>query len=176
MKRIVLVTGGTGAVGPRVVQALYDAGYSIRTLSLDAPGTVQFPESIEVRFGDVTDIAAVKSAMQEAEVVIHLAALLHIINPPPGLREKYERVNVGGTANVIKAAVQAGVKRVVFFSTIAVYGSGNGRIFNEESATSPTLFMQKPNWQQNESCWMQKGQMDNLWERYCGLLLSMDRE
>jgi len=49
----------------------------------------------------------------------HLAALLHIVNPPPELREKYERVNIGGTATVVEAAIKAGVKRVVLFSTIA---------------------------------------------------------
>jgi nucleoside-diphosphate-sugar epimerase len=47
--------------------------------------------------------------MQGVEVVIHLAALLHIVNPPPAMREKYERVNVGGTAAVVEAAIKAGV-------------------------------------------------------------------
>jgi nucleoside-diphosphate-sugar epimerase len=64
-----------------------------------------FPQSVEFLIGDVTDQAAVQSAMQGVEAVIHLAALLHIVNSPHELREKYERVNVGGTAMVVEAAI-----------------------------------------------------------------------
>jgi len=72
--------------------------------------------------------------------VVHMAALLHIVNPPPELREKYERVNVGGTATVVEAAIKAGVKRVVLFSTIAVYGPSDGCVLNEMSPTHPDTF------------------------------------
>ena len=64
-----------------------------------------FPQNVEVLIGDVTDQVAVQSAMQGVNAVIHLAALLHIVNPPPELREKYERINVGGTATVVEAAI-----------------------------------------------------------------------
>ena len=74
------------------------------------------------------------------DVVVHLAALLHVVNPPPELREKYERINVGGTATVVEAAVKAGVKRVVLASTIAVYGPSNDRILNEDSTPHPDTF------------------------------------
>jgi nucleoside-diphosphate-sugar epimerase len=136
----VLITGATGAVGPSVVEAFHAAGYSIRTLSIDPPQTGLFSDDVEVCIGDVTDVAIVQSAMQDVEVVVHLAALLHIVNPSPAFREKYEKVNVDGTANVIKAAVQAGVKRVVFFSTIAVYGNNDGRILTEDSPVKPDTF------------------------------------
>ena len=69
-----------------------------------------------------------------------MAALLHIVNPPPELREKYERVNVGGTATVIEAAIKAGVRRVVLFSTISVYGASDGCVLNEVSPTHPDNF------------------------------------
>ena len=69
-----------------------------------------------------------------------MAALLHIVNPLPELREKYERVNVGGTATVVEAAIKAGVKRAVLFSTIAVYGPSDGRVLNEMSSTHPDTF------------------------------------
>ena len=105
MTQIVLVTGATGAIGPRVVHALNQAGFRTRSFSVDAPKTGIFPQSVEVLFGDVTDQVAVQSAMQGVDAVVHLAALLHIVNPPPELREKYERVNVGGTASVVEAAI-----------------------------------------------------------------------
>jgi len=78
--------------------------------------------------------------MQDIDAVIHMAALLHVVNPPPALREEYERVNVGGTANVINSAVRAGVKRVVFVSTIAVYGDSFGEILTEDAVPQPQTF------------------------------------
>jgi nucleoside-diphosphate-sugar epimerase len=137
---LILVTGATGAVGPRVAQALQGAGYHIRTLSLDSPQPVALPAGVEVRIGDVTDRPAVQSAMQGVEGVVHLAALLHIINPPHALAEKYEQINVGGTATVVESAVQAGVKRVVLFSTIAVYGHSTIEALTEESPPRPDSF------------------------------------
>lgn len=136
----VLVTGATGAIGPRVVHALYHAGYRLRAFSVDAPASGMFPPSVEVLIGDVTDQVAVRSAMQGVAAVVHLAALLHIVNPPPELREKYERINVGGTKIVVDAATGAGVTRVVLFSTIAVYGPSGGCVLNEMSPTHPDTF------------------------------------
>jgi nucleoside-diphosphate-sugar epimerase len=138
---ITLITGATGVVGPLVVEAFLAAGHRIRTLSLDPPQAGAWSEDVETRIGDVTDISAVQDAMQGIDSVIHLAALLHIVNPPPTLQEKYERVNVRGTATVVDAAIRAGVGRVVFFSTIAVYGKSDGRILTEDSTPHPdTLY------------------------------------
>jgi nucleoside-diphosphate-sugar epimerase len=143
MNQTILVTGATGAVGPRVVNALHQAGYNVRAFSVDAPEEGMFLWNVEVLLGDITDKVAVQSAMQGVDGVIHLAALLHIVNPPPEMREKYDRVNVGGTAMVIEAAIKVGVKRVVLFSTIDVYGPSEGCVFNEMSKTHPvTLYAQ----------------------------------
>jgi nucleoside-diphosphate-sugar epimerase len=140
MTQTILVTGATGAVGPRVVHALNQAGFRSRTFSVDTPTSGMFPQSVEVLIGDVTDQVAVQSAIRGVDAVVHMAALLHIVNPPSELREKYERVNVGGTATVIEAAIKAGVKRVVLFSTIAVYGPSDGCVLNEMSPTHPDTF------------------------------------
>ena len=137
---IVLITGATGAIGPRGVHALYHAGHRIRTFSVDAPASGMFPPHVEVVIGDVTEKADVESAMQGVDAVVHMAALLHFVNPPPEMREKYERVNVSGTATVIEAAIKTGVKRAVLFSTIAVYGSSDGCVLNEMSPTHPDTF------------------------------------
>jgi nucleoside-diphosphate-sugar epimerase len=138
---LILVTGATGAVGPLIVQAFHAAGYSIRTLSIDPPPAGAWPDDVETLLGDVTDLSAVRAALQGAESVIHLAALLHIVNPPPALQDQYERINVGGTANVVAAAIQAGVRRLVFFSTIAVYGQSGGQILMEDTTPYPdTLY------------------------------------
>jgi UDP-glucose 4-epimerase len=119
------------------VAALSQAGYRIRTFSADAQTAGMFPESVEVLIGDVTDGAAVQVAMQGVDSIVHMAALLHIEDSPLDMREKYEHINVGGTAMVIEAAISKGVKRIVFFSTIAVYGPSDGRVLNETSPTRP---------------------------------------
>jgi UDP-glucose 4-epimerase len=130
----------SGAVDPRVVHALDQAGFRIHSFSLGAPTSGMFPQSVGVLIGDVTDQVADQSAMRGVDAVVHMAALLHIVNPPLELREKYERVNIGGTATVVEAAIKAGVKRVVLFSTIAVYGPSDGRVLNEMSPTHPDTF------------------------------------
>ena len=140
---LILVTGATGAVGPRVVKALAEAGYHIRTLSLDPPPAGIWPERIEVKLGDVTNPMDVQSAMRGVDAVVHLAALLHIVNPPSELRQKYEKINVGGTTAVVEAAVRADVRRILYFSTIAVYGDSRGRVLTEESPPSPKTFYER---------------------------------
>lgn len=109
---MILVTGPTGAVGPRVVAALFKAGYQIRTLSLGPPPAGIWSDGVETKIGDVTNPVDVQSAMQGVDAVVHLTALLHIFNPASDLRHKYEKINVGGTATVVDA-VRANVIRVV---------------------------------------------------------------
>lgn len=135
----VLVTGATGAIGPRVVEVLHDAGYSLRLLS-HVTSPTGLPDDVEVCNGDITDPSAVQSAMQNVRSVIHIAALLHIVNPPASLRGKYEKINIGGTATLIDAALKADIKRLVMFSTIAVYGPSNGQILAEDSPAQPDTF------------------------------------
>jgi len=134
---LVLITGATGAIGPCVVAELCKAGYAIRALSLDMPPHGVFPKEVEVCTGDITDPATVSTSMQGVQTVVHMAALLHNLHCQPELHEKYERINVGGTANIIKSATLAHVERVVFFSTIAVYGASGGSILTEKSQARP---------------------------------------
>jgi len=123
---IVAITGANGAIGPVVAEELARAGYDVRALAR--------------RDADVLDRDALRRAFDGATGVVHLAAKLHIVDPPPALRDEYRRVNVDGTANVIRAASEAGVRRVVHVSTIAVYGYNDGRVLSEGSETRPDTF------------------------------------
>lgn len=137
---LILVTGATGAVGPLVVGAVRSSGYLVRALSLDPPPAGIWPNDVGTVLGDVTDSSTVEAAMDGVDIVLHLAALLHVVDPPLSQQGEYERVNVGGTANVVAAMIKAQVKRVVFFSTIAVYGQSGGRILTEDAPVHPETY------------------------------------
>jgi nucleoside-diphosphate-sugar epimerase len=136
-ERVVLVTGATGAVGPSVVRACRAAGYSVRTLSVDSPDGAVLPLGVDVRVGDVCDVRTVRAAVAGVDVVIHLAALLHRFGNSAALGPQYERINVGGTENVVRAGIAESVRRVVFLSTIAVYGPSSGQLIDENTPPHP---------------------------------------
>ena len=142
--RLALVTGATGAVGPALVWRLHEEGYRVRILTRRPSPSIALPESIQVVVGDITDDQAVRRATADAAVVFHLAAKLHINDPSPSLRAEYERVNVEGTRRLVEAARAAGVCRLVFFSTVCVYGPGQpGHVLDETSPLCPqTLYAQ----------------------------------
>lgn len=135
--RVVLVTGATGAVGPRVVRAYLAAGYSVRTLSVGTPDRDVLPSGVDARIGDVCDGQTVRSAVAGVEVVVHLAALLHQFENVADLERQYERVNVGGTENVVRAAIAEDVRRLILLSTIAVYGPSSGQLIDESTTPRP---------------------------------------
>ncbi len=88
--------------------------------------------------GDLADEAALRKGTAGAEVVFHLAAKLHGASEAEQDLLEYTRVNVEGTRRVLEAARAEGVRRVVFFSTIAVYGPGApGRVFLEDGTVAP---------------------------------------
>jgi UDP-glucose 4-epimerase len=136
MTKRCLVTGATGALGPSVIRVFRGAGYEVRAL-VRRRAAADLPDGVEVMEGDIADRAAVETAVRDVDVVVHLAALLHVVDPPPQLAAEYERVNVEGTRVLTEAATAAGVRRIVFFSTIAVYGDSAGRVLDEETPIAP---------------------------------------
>jgi len=115
----VLVTGGAGRLGYEVARLLKEEGFSVR--AFDLPG-VQWSHveglGVEVHKGDITDPFSVRDALRGATEVVHLAALL----PPRSevSREATQKVNVGGTGNLIKA--MAPDAHMVLASSISTYG------------------------------------------------------
>ncbi|MHC4404046.1 MAG: SDR family oxidoreductase [Planctomycetota bacterium] len=126
----VLVTGATGFIGTQLVQALTNRGHAVRALSRrsnpepppglapDDRGPLYHP-NVERVGGDVTDAAALRSAMQGCRYVFHLAAYAQNWAPDP---QTFFDVNVEGTRNVFEAAQAAGIERVVWTSTIVTFG------------------------------------------------------
>ncbi len=117
MSGAVLVTGGTGFIGRRVVERLLAGDAEVRSFSL--PGErapAAWGSRVQVLRGDIADAGAVAAAVHGTRTVIHLAALLGA-----GGYEAHRRVTVEGTRNVLDAARAAGA-RVVVVSSVAVYG------------------------------------------------------
>jgi NADH dehydrogenase len=110
---MILATGGAGVMGRRLVQGLLDRGDQVRVL--DRPGTQVDDPRVELRHGDVTDPATLKGVFDGVDTVFHLAAVLIAYDPTV-----FERVNVGGTRNVVNAARAAGVKQFIFVSSASV--------------------------------------------------------
>lgn len=136
---VCLITGATGALGPSVVAAL-GRTHDLRTFSRHPPPTGLFHVPVAVFTGDIADGIAVRRAATGAGVIVHLAALLHVMDPPPAIRLEYERVNVHGTEAIVDAALSEKVPRVVVLSTIAVYGNTGGTVLNETSTPTPDSF------------------------------------
>jgi UDP-glucose 4-epimerase len=135
---MILITGATGALGPSIIWGLYKNGFpSIKVFALDKPEPGILPEDIKLSIGNISNFDDLSRSMENIEAVIHMAAFLHINNPTKEQIYLYKKINVDGTENVVRAALKAGAKRIIFFSTISIYGSSDGRILNEDSEPNP---------------------------------------
>lgn len=111
----VLVTGGTGFIGSHLVRRLVAEGERVRVLCRQSSRLDPLPtERVELAFGDVSDIDSVRRAMQGIEVLYHLASTMG------GDWEAYYQGTVVGTRNVLQAAVEAGIRKVVYVSSLGV--------------------------------------------------------
>jgi len=117
---LALVTGGGGFIGSHVVRALLARGNHVRVLHLRSENLANLKGlDVELFEGDVRDTVAVKRAVSGCELVFHMAAIYALwLRNPQTMRD----VNVQGTRNVLSSARDASVKRVVFTSSIAVFG------------------------------------------------------
>lgn len=140
---ICLVTGATGALGPVLVERLLQQGGLVRIIARRPLPHGFFSCPVEVVMGDVGDPRIAAQAVVGIETIFHLAALLHISNPPPEMQAEYTRVNVRATRALVEAAQTAGTQRFVFFSTIAVYGPTPGIVADETTLPQPDTIYAK---------------------------------
>jgi nucleoside-diphosphate-sugar epimerase len=112
------ISGGAGFLGLHLARRLLADGNEVRTLDVVPLDDAGLERSVQELRGDVRDRERVRELVAGADVVIHAAAAL----PIQASRESIRSVNVGGTENVLQAARDAGVQRVVLISSTAVYG------------------------------------------------------
>jgi len=138
----VLVTGGAGFIGSNLTEALLQRGHFVRVLDDFSTGKREnlifdkkFP-SLEIVEGDIREFSTCQKAVKGIEYVFHQAALPSVqrsIEDP----ETSNAVNVGGTLNILLAAKETGVKRVIYASSSSVYGDTPALPKHEEMPSNP---------------------------------------
>lgn len=142
-KGTVLVTGGTGLIGNHLLLNLVKSGEKVRAIKRENSnlnpvknvfahyGFSELFEKIEWVEGDITDIISIEDALDGVTHVYHAAALVSF---NPSDKERLYQMNIEGTANVVNACIEKGVKKLCYVSSTAAIGkSKNGKIANEKN-------------------------------------------
>jgi len=115
----ILITGGSGFIGTRLVEDLLKEGHNIKIF--DKADSHIYPELVTI--GDVRDIGALTEAAKDIDIIYNLAAE-HADDVTP--LSLYADVNIGGAENIVSAAKVNNVKHIVFTSSVAIYGLNRG--------------------------------------------------
>ena len=127
----IFVTGATGFIGTKLVNALLAKGHSVHALSRAASNREGLMhERVRLVQGDLLDRDSLRKGMEGCSQVFHLAAYAKNWSRDPSV---FFRQNVDGMTNVLDAARDAGIKRVVFTSTIVVFGPRPAGVIGDES-------------------------------------------
>lgn len=133
----ILITGINGFLGPRIAKAFIKNGDSVRGTILNGTDESTVKDfNFDKMYADITDISMLHAAVSGIDTIIHLAAVLGDSGPD----DKYHPTNYEGTVNICNAAMLAGVKRIIFLSSLSVHGiSKNGGFpdANEETPVNP---------------------------------------
>lgn len=129
----VLVTGAAGFLGGHLVDLLVERGDEVRAMvrPVEDASRLRTLPGVEVVPGDLTEAASLKRAVQGVQCAYNVAAR----TGPWGLEREYTAVNVWGVADLVTAAMEAGVQRVVHTSSITVYGHRLHGVVTEEHPT-----------------------------------------
>ncbi|MBD2740136.1 NAD-dependent epimerase/dehydratase family protein [Coleofasciculus sp. FACHB-1120] len=133
-----LVTGASGFTGSHLVRALEQQGDLVVGLVRKSSNLARLSNcNVQLVYGDITDRDAMRSAMTGVDTVFHTAAYVEL-----GIVDEaeMERVNVEGTRCVLETAQAAGVSKVVYCSTIGVFGDTGGKLVNETFKRTQTNF------------------------------------
>lgn len=135
---MILVTGASGLVGSHLVTQLVKEGKKVRALYRSAIPNITGSDGIEWVKGDILDVVALEEAMHDVSDVYHCAA---IVSFNPKRKELLHQTNVEGTANVVNACIHAGIRKLVFVSSVAALGR-----IREDKAINETM-----NWSEETS-------------------------
>ena len=117
---MILVTGASGLLGSSLVQTLLKDGKTVRALVHTTPLEIEHP-LLECVKGNLLDIASLEDSLQGIDDVYHCAAF---VSYAPGMRRKLFKINVEGTANLVNASIDAGIRRFVHVSSVSALPAG----------------------------------------------------
>jgi nucleoside-diphosphate-sugar epimerase len=149
----VFVTGGTGFIGGAVVRQLRARGDDVVALVRNPAKSATLEElGCTLVPGDLNDEPAIRSGMEGCDAVIHAAAVYEV-GIPASERRSMREANVGGTERVLGAALEAGIPKVVYVSTVGVFGNTHGRVVDEtyeNPADNFTSEYEKTKWEAHQ--------------------------
>ncbi len=123
------VTGGSGFIGQRVVQKLVARGDEVHALARSEESAALLRQLGATVFkGDITDMASLRPGMDGCDLVFHIAAW-YKLGAPDWMNA--EAINVGGTRRVLRLAHELGIPKIVYTSTVAVFGDTQGQLVDE---------------------------------------------
>ena len=117
-KKSILVTGAAGLVGKEVIKQLLDSGEKVKAIYHSAPFSLSHP-NLEIAQCDILDVITLEEVMKGITHVYHSAA---IVSYDPKDKHSILKINIEGTANVVNACIDAGVKKLVHVSSVAALG------------------------------------------------------
>ncbi|MBZ0271300.1 NAD-dependent epimerase/dehydratase family protein [bacterium] len=134
----VLVTGGAGFIGGTIVRRLLADGHQVRVLDNLSTGRQENLDGLDVEFvrGDIRDESACRLACHKVERVIHQAALISV---PQSVEDPHlaAEINIVGSINVFRQAIESGATRIVYASSCAVYGEADAEYIDEATPPKP---------------------------------------
>lgn len=147
---MIVVTGGAGFLGRHIVETLAARApdRTIRVVDLD-PSRGSWPSGIEFERGSVLEPEVVRAAVDGADAVVHLAA---VVEPEAEDEKRLHRVNVDGARNVFTASVAAGCDLFVHMSSSGVYGPPSRKgPFREDDPANPKTPYQRSKWRAEQA-------------------------
>lgn len=142
------VTGGTGCLGRPLVERLIVDGAFLKLLILPNDPPLSYPDNkVDSITGDLNSPEALDLLCLDCEVVFHLAGMVHSIPGTKGEEQEFYQVNAEGTRNLLEAAKKNKVKRVVFYSSVGVYGKDADFHGDELSPCQPLTAYAKSKYQ-----------------------------
>jgi 2-alkyl-3-oxoalkanoate reductase len=134
-----LITGASGLLGSHIAEQLVAAGQGVRALVRPGSDTGLLDQwGVQKAVGDVTDLASVRAAMKGVRVVYHVAAQVGDWGP----WSRFVAVTIDGTRNMLTAAREAGIQRLLHVSSISAYGhpDGEGLVLDESAPLGVNLY------------------------------------
>ncbi len=131
-----LVTGANGFIGQHLIENLEKNGVNVHALVRDKK-KLNINRNVFIFEGDISDIGALRKALNDVEIVFHLIAKTHEISKNEDNND-YFKINVEGTRNLLNACIDSKLKHFIYFSSVKTIAEESENILDEDSIPNPT--------------------------------------